>query len=95
MIAPHQPVGHFDGTLIPAFAVERSQELIHDLSLLARRREIPTAPVFLDSPLAQRADESGNVVVRRDLFRGLEEQRDLFEVRERGDRHRVTQHFID
>lgn len=43
--------------LIPAFAVERSQELIHDLSLLARRREIPTAPVFLDSPLAHRATD--------------------------------------
>jgi len=43
--------------LIPAFAVERSQELIHDLLVLVRRRELPTGPIFLDSPLAHRATE--------------------------------------
>lgn len=43
--------------LIPAFAVERSQELIHDLLVLVRRHEIPSVPIFLDSPLAHRATE--------------------------------------
>ena len=43
--------------LIPAFAVERTQELIVDLIDLMERGEIPTAPVFLDSPLAIRATE--------------------------------------
>ena len=43
--------------LIPAFAVERTQELIVDLIHLMRRGDIPTAPVFLDSPLAIHATE--------------------------------------
>jgi metallo-beta-lactamase family protein len=43
--------------LIPAFAVERTQELIVDLTDLMARGEIPTAPIFLDSPLAIRARE--------------------------------------
>ena len=43
--------------LIPAFAVERTQELIVDLVDLMNRRAIPTAPIFLDSPLAIRATE--------------------------------------
>ncbi|MEZ1555827.1 MBL fold metallo-hydrolase, partial [Pseudomonas aeruginosa] len=43
--------------LIPAFAVERTQELIVDLVDLMEHGEIPTAPIFLDSPLAIRATE--------------------------------------
>lgn len=43
--------------LIPAFAVERTQELIVDLIDLMGRGEVPTAPIFLDSPLAIRATE--------------------------------------
>ena len=43
--------------LIPAFAVERTQELIVDLVGLMERGEIPAAPIFLDSPLAIRATE--------------------------------------
>lgn len=43
--------------LIPAFAVERTQELIVDLVDLMDRGEIPAAPMFLDSPLAIRATE--------------------------------------
>jgi metallo-beta-lactamase family protein len=41
--------------LIPAFAVERTQELIVDLIDLMQRGKIPTAPIFIDSPLAIRA----------------------------------------
>ena len=43
--------------LIPAFAVERTQELIADLVDLMNHGEIPTAPIFLDSPLAIHATE--------------------------------------
>ena len=43
--------------LIPAFAVERTQELIVDLVDLMERGDIPSAPIFLDSPLAIRATE--------------------------------------
>lgn len=38
--------------LIPAFAVERTQELLVDLDLLMDSREIPEVDIFLDSPLA-------------------------------------------
>ena len=43
--------------LIPAFAVERTQELIVDLVDLMQRGDVPAAPIFLDSPLAIRATE--------------------------------------
>ena len=47
-----------DGTLvIPSFAVERTQELLADLSLLQKKSAIPAAPVFIDSPLAIRATQ--------------------------------------
>ena len=36
--------------LIPAFAVERTQELIVDLVGLMERKEIPIAPIFLEFP---------------------------------------------
>lgn len=38
--------------LVPAFAVERTQELLCDLIRLQEGGGIPQAPVFLDSPLA-------------------------------------------
>lgn len=41
--------------LIPAFAVERTQELLHDLVALMANGSLPRIPVFLDSPLASRA----------------------------------------
>jgi metallo-beta-lactamase family protein len=43
--------------LIPAFAVERTQELIVDLVDLMERGEVAAAPIFLDSPLAIHATE--------------------------------------
>ena len=43
--------------VIPSFAVERSQELLHDIGVLLQRREIPDATVYLDSPLARRVTE--------------------------------------
>jgi metallo-beta-lactamase family protein len=43
--------------VIPAFAVERTQELLHDIGVLLHEEKIPSAPVFLDSPLANHATE--------------------------------------
>ena len=40
--------------VIPAFAVERSQELLHDIGLLIKTGEINPQLVFLDSPLARK-----------------------------------------
>jgi len=38
--------------LIPAFAVERTQEVLYALCLAMHRNELPKAPIFIDSPLA-------------------------------------------
>jgi metallo-beta-lactamase family protein len=47
---------HGEKVIIPAFAVERSQEIIYSLHLLAKEGKLPAdMPVFLDSPLAIRA----------------------------------------
>lgn len=43
--------------VIPSFAVERSQELLHDIAVLLDDGEIPDATVYLDSPLARKATE--------------------------------------
>jgi metallo-beta-lactamase family protein len=41
--------------LIPSFAVERTQEVVTDIVTLMERKEAPSAPIFIDSPLAQKA----------------------------------------
>lgn len=41
--------------VIPAFALERTQELLLDIAYLADEDRIPHVPVFVDSPLANRA----------------------------------------
>lgn len=43
--------------VIPCFAVERSQELLHDIGVLLTEGAIPDCTVFLDSPLAKRVTE--------------------------------------
>ncbi|RWK77620.1 MAG: MBL fold metallo-hydrolase, partial [Mesorhizobium sp.] len=58
--------------IVPSFAVERTQELLVDLYLLMESGDVPTAPIFVDSPLATRASaiferhadeiEQGNVL---------------------------------
>ncbi|PIR48382.1 MBL fold metallo-hydrolase [Candidatus Peregrinibacteria bacterium CG10_big_fil_rev_8_21_14_0_10_55_24] len=43
--------------LIPAFSLERTQEIVYDLHLLWDAKEIPAVPIFIDSPLASRVTE--------------------------------------
>ncbi|OGZ43442.1 MAG: hypothetical protein A3J55_02875 [Candidatus Ryanbacteria bacterium RIFCSPHIGHO2_02_FULL_45_17b] len=44
------------GTLmIPAFSLERTQELLYEFNELAEHKRIPRVPIFLDSPLAIKA----------------------------------------
>lgn len=43
--------------MIPAFAVERTQELLCELNELVENSRIPQMPIFIDSPLAIKATE--------------------------------------
>ena len=57
--------------LIPAFAVDRTPMLLHEIRSLVRAGRVPNVPVFADSPMALRA-----LAVYRDaLTRGDEEYR--------------------
>ena len=40
--------------VIPSFAVERSQELLHDIGVMIENGFLPDATVYLDSPLAKK-----------------------------------------
>ena len=51
----HRAVEQGGPLIIPSFAVERTQELLVDLFMLAREGTIPQASIFVDSPLATRA----------------------------------------
>lgn len=50
-------IGRNGTVIIPAFSVERTQELLFALDQLLQRGEIPSIPMYLDSPLAIRATE--------------------------------------
>jgi metallo-beta-lactamase family protein len=43
--------------MIPAFAVERTQELLYEFNELVNNCRIPEMPIFIDSPLAIKATE--------------------------------------
>ncbi len=62
--------------LIPAFAVERSQELLADILILIEDGEVAEADIFLDSPLAIKASKifqqrGWNPDSRRNPFEGV------------------------
>jgi metallo-beta-lactamase family protein len=50
-------VSHKEKVLIPAFAVERTQEILYILGEFQRAGRIPKIPIFVDSPLAIKATE--------------------------------------
>ena len=71
-------VANREKVIIPAFAVERTQEILYILAEFSRRGEIPEIPVYLDSPLAIKAteifrknkpyfDEEANAIVEQGL----------------------------
>lgn len=43
--------------LIPAFSLERTQEIVYDLHILWDQKEIPAIPIIIDSPLASKVTE--------------------------------------
>jgi metallo-beta-lactamase family protein len=59
LLAAEMKAAHAAGgpLLIPAFAVERTQELLVDLLALMDGVEAPPGPIFLDSPLAIKATD--------------------------------------
>ncbi len=48
-------IAHRGVLMIPAFSIERTQELLFEMNDLAENGRIPSVPVFLDSPLAIQA----------------------------------------
>jgi len=48
---------HHEKVMIPAFAVERTQEILYVLAEFHREGVLPDIPVYLDSPLAIKATE--------------------------------------
>jgi len=43
--------------MIPAFAMERTQEVLYELNELVENKRIPPVPIYVDSPLAIKATE--------------------------------------
>lgn len=49
-------VEHRGAIMVPAFSLERTQELLYELNILSEyEKSLPKMPIFLDSPLAIRA----------------------------------------
>lgn len=44
--------------LIPAFSTERTQDLLFEIRLLMQEKRVPSIPVYIDSPLAQKITEA-------------------------------------
>ncbi|MFH1117378.1 MAG: MBL fold metallo-hydrolase [Pseudomonadota bacterium] len=55
--AIHYGVSHNEKVIMPAFALERTQELLYLLAGFHRAGQLPDIPIFLDSPLAIKATE--------------------------------------
>lgn len=43
--------------IVPAFAVGRTQELVYDLNQMMHNGDVPSVPVYVDSPLAVKASD--------------------------------------
>lgn len=70
--------------LIPAFSLERTQEILAKLDNLFESKEIPAVPVYLDSPLALKITavyEKAGKLFNKDAQSELEAGDDLFKFR--------------
>jgi metallo-beta-lactamase family protein len=52
-----EAIAHQAKVVIPAFAVERTQDIIYTLGQFIRKGSIPQTPIYIDSPLAISATE--------------------------------------
>jgi len=79
--------------IVPAFALERTQELLYSLHLLEKEDRIPKLPVYVDSPLAVNIteifklhpecfDQETKELIERDELFGLENIRYITEVQD-------------
>jgi len=50
-------IGRGGKIVIPAFALERTQEVVFHLNTLMKNKEIPEVPIYVDSPLAVNVTE--------------------------------------
>ncbi len=50
-------VKHNGTLIIPSFSIERTQNLLYEINMLAEKERIPDVPVFLDSPLASKVTQ--------------------------------------
>lgn len=53
----NETIGQGGNVVVPAFAVGRTQELLFTLNKLIDRGEIPSLPIYIDSPMAIRATD--------------------------------------
>lgn len=67
--------------LIPSFALERTQEILHDINAAIEKGKLPFFPMFLDSPMAIKATEVYRQFAHYynpDAMRELASDEDLF-----------------
>jgi metallo-beta-lactamase family protein len=89
--AVRRTVARGGSVLIPAFAVDRTELVILELTRLMRAGQVPRVPIFVDSPMAlaalavyRRAVHQGSVQLRDEVrgSHGLLEDTDLHAVRD-------------
>jgi len=74
--AIRQTVAHGGAVMIPAFAVDRTQDITHALLRMSEAGQVPAVPTFVDSPMAvnatqiyRRHPEGLNEAIRAELER--------------------------
>ena len=97
--AIRRTIGRGGSVLIPAFAVDRTELVILELTRLMRSGQIPKVPVFVDSPMAlaalavyRRAVAQGSVQLRDEVrgSHGLLEDTDLHAIHDTAGSQRLN-----